>query len=422
MDRRPLILIVLSVTPLLGGAIGLATLTACSFAPIDARCGAVAAAQPARPAPDFAPFHTLPRKRLGCLPFPGPFTIYTAADPADLGVHSYSGKTAPGETAEVERGIVYTRRAGFLDICHVRITADFVAYIHARLRHAIDREWSCLRFNAHEPSIYTVRLTYPEGWSNMPAPDRDALANELAIRTAQRLANTVMTWHEIATWYGYKSSVVVPEDGSAFTHEDSASHALGALVGGAALRSDEPFDHAVTRLLDAALARLDVTDVETQHAAIDAVEGEWWSSGRPLVRHTDVGLADGAVTPWTLDHPELGPGAEGAVVFDLPRIDYVLGVDCLGFARVSIEPRVLESWAIRGRIPGDPEAIVPERDFPHLLADVRADADDRSDVAAAADRAATPLRDAERGLTLRGSRVIFGAESIEAPELAAARR
>jgi hypothetical protein len=48
-----------------------------------------------------------PRDRIGALPFPGPFTLYTVADPNHLGKHRYGtfGRIPIIQTEEKERGI-----------------------------------------------------------------------------------------------------------------------------------------------------------------------------------------------------------------------------------------------------------------------------------------------------------------------------
>src|SRR5262245_33445219 len=65
-----------------------------------------------------------PRDRHGALPFPGVFTFYRTADAADLGRHRYERMPRVLRKEEVENAIIYTTRAGFLDVAHIRITVD----------------------------------------------------------------------------------------------------------------------------------------------------------------------------------------------------------------------------------------------------------------------------------------------------------
>ncbi len=314
-------------------------------------------------------FARVPRARLGALPFPGPFTLYTEADPERLGHHSYSGRTPKGLGGEAERGIVYTRRAGFLDICHIRNAADMTAYVHARVRLALTQGWAQMRFVGKEPSVYTVGFTYPPWWQEMTAPERGALIDELSIRTAQRIALDVMTWHEIITWYGYKSTVLVPEKGSAFTYDDTPSHAVGVDLAGEALRAAGEYDDEMTRLLDERLQAYGVVSKEDQKHAIELVKHEWWSTlDGAKHRLIDVGEGDGLIEPWVITDL-LTEDGEPAVL-RIASLGDVVGHDMTGFYRVEIDPRILEGFVIRSKLADSPSRIVPRRDFPVLMADI----------------------------------------------------
>src|SRR5690606_25930843 len=88
--------------------------------------------------------HDRPRHRMGSLPFPGLLTNYKAADPERLGRHQYVHiRFEHGDLGPENGGIVYTCRAGFLDLVHLRATVDWTWYSWKRLHEAIDQElWS----------------------------------------------------------------------------------------------------------------------------------------------------------------------------------------------------------------------------------------------------------------------------------------
>lgn len=321
--------------------------------------------RPAAVRADFGAFDGLPRSRLGCLPFPGMFTLYAAADADDLGTHSYHGSGS-----ETDRGVVYTTRGGFLDIAHIRNSIDTTAYIHARVLHAMRAGWDCVRFRLHEPSVYTVSLSYPASWDALPPGERLRAREEAALALSQRLALEAMTWHEILTWYGYKSTVVISEAGSAFTYEDGPSHAVGVLIAGEAIRRGGDFDAEVTALLDQTLAELGVVDEDELVAAVAAVDGDWWSGGSARRRHLETGLERGTITPWVVDAvPFADPG--GPVTWQVPTLENVMGHDCTGLATVAIDPNVFEAGKIRARLRPGVNDIEPTRDFPLLIADIR---------------------------------------------------
>lgn len=321
--------------------------------------------RPASARAEFGARDPLPRSRLGCLPFPGLFTLFDAADPDDLGAHSYTGSGT-----ETDRGIVYTTRGGFLDIAHIRNSIDITAYIHARVAHAMRAGWDCVRFRLHEPSVYTVMLEYPASWDGLSGEERWRAREEAAVALSQRLALEAMTWHEILTWYGYKSTVIVSEAGSAFTYEDGPSHAVGVLIAGEAIRRGGDFDAEVTALLDQTLAELGVVGEEELEAAIAAVDGDWWSGGSAKRRHLETGLERGAITPWVVDAvPFADPG--GPVTWQVPTLENVMGHDCTALATVAIDPNVFEAGKIRARLRPGVNDIEPTRDFPVLIADIR---------------------------------------------------
>jgi hypothetical protein len=315
-------------------------------------------------------FEKLPRARMGALPFPGPLTLHTRADPDDLGRHCYNESNDNGDNSEHSRGILYTRRAGFLDMSHVRNAADMTAYLHARTKLAITNDWEAMQFRSFERSHYLVRFRYPDGWELLDHERRSAAAHELALRVAQHLAHDVMNWHEIITWYGYKSTIIFPERGSAFTYEDTTSHALGIELAAEALRNDSCFDSRITALLSQAMIDLEAVDKEEFEQAIDRVKGEWWSTpGIVKRRMLDIGHDDGIIEPWIVP----GMEHEHPIVFRLPDLSDVDGLDCSEFFKLSIDPNILEGFIIRSRLEGSPEHIDPDIHFPVLLADIADD-------------------------------------------------
>jgi hypothetical protein len=265
---------------------------------------------------------------------------------------------------------LYTCRGGFLDISHVRDSADMVAYIHARVHYALVNDWPCVKFRAHEPSVFTVTFDYPAFWPLLEASDRARILDDVAIRCAQQIAYAALTWHEILTWYGYKTAVVLPEQQSAFTYEDGTSHLLGVSIGGDALRSGESFDAAVTRGLNESLARLEVVDVDAMLAAVDSVEGEWWSNGQVMRRMVVYDEFEFSIVPWLVPSCDACP-TQSPVRLRLASLTDVEGLPFDNFWSMTIEPKVLETWRIMSRLPADVDVVDPALHFPILLNDIR---------------------------------------------------
>ena len=314
----------------------------------------------------------MPRDRVGALPYPGMFTLYRTADANDLGVHRYEQEPRLFHD-ETAGGIIYTTRAGFLDVAHIRITVDTVRYCAARLRAAIDRGEAVVPLSTLEGSKFYAALHYPPNWpAALRDPGERKIAEEVALRVGQRIAYRMMTWHEVATWFGYRTISFVDEQPSAFSYDDTMSHVVGLRIAGVVLRTPqkEPFDRAVTAALRDELAALGAVAPDQTDAAAAAVEGYWWSHGRPLRRQLDVGLSDDLVRPWLISM--ISPGAENSPeAFHLPTLHDVQGRDFSNFATVTLEPRIRAADAMREQLPGRPRVFDVENDFPALIAAIR---------------------------------------------------
>lgn len=281
-----------------------------------------------------------PRMRIGSLPFPGIVSLYEAADPDDLGVHrSGSGVIRFGIPSERQRGTLYTRCAGFLDLCHLRESIDWTRFAHDcitdTLREMEQGEpppWS-FTLRCFDADIQ-VEVHRPAWWTELSPGERADLGSELALRSAQRLAVCIVTWHEIATWYGYQTVPGVPEHWSAFTWDDTAAHIIGSDIGIQVLRSQAAdWDLAVTEALDVRLKELEVVSREEQAHAIQLVRDRWWKGWSPIRRDLDVGLGAAFKVPWIVE--ELGTEA---AVLSLPTLDDVHGRDLRGMIHLRITP------------------------------------------------------------------------------------
>lgn len=287
-----------------------------------------------------------PRTRLGSLPFPGIFSLYEAADPGNLGVHcSGSPLLRLGHRGEQPRGTLYTRRAGFIDLSHLRETIDWVSFFHTRNLHALSQ----VEMDGPATAVYSfsyclakfeVTFTPPQWWNAAPLEERQQIIEELAIRSAQRLSVVTTTWHEAATWLGYQTVPGISEAGSAFTWDDGTAHIVGAIVGGRALRDiGTQWDEAVTRELDDELLELDVVSREEFRDAALIVRERWWKQGVAVRRDFDVGLEDGHKVPWLV--PEFGTDA---AMLMLPTFENVCGRDLTGATELRITPA---RWVMR---------------------------------------------------------------------------
>jgi hypothetical protein len=241
-------------------------------------------------------FNHEPRIRIGA--YPSPTLVTHFLDPNHLGSHRYEFSLSE------KNGIVYTCKAGHLDIYHVREAADWTAFLAAiTFKHLIknDAEFS---FKLKEGSICFVKLTYPQVWEQLPPKNKERIVYNVSIGLGQYFAYAAGTWHEIVTWYGYKSRGIYPEFPSAFSWEDNFSNLLGSYIGVLGLQDTEhAYDEAVTLALNKELENLGVQPHEVARQAAESVKGLWFSGKLPGLldmkkRNFDIGVDDGFVTPW----------------------------------------------------------------------------------------------------------------------------
>jgi len=138
-----------------------------------------------------------PTGRFGTLPTPysGYLLRNEMLDPADLGNHDY--QTHDGEA----KGLGYSCAAGFIDLDHVRDAADLTAHLYGLFLHALRAGDTELSFPGYDRGS-AVRVHFRRGLS----PDERAeAAPEMAMALARRYAFLVLTWHEVLTWFGYRT-------------------------------------------------------------------------------------------------------------------------------------------------------------------------------------------------------------------------
>ncbi len=295
-------------------------------------------------------FDRIPRTRYGC---------YAAAIPgmtflgSDLGAHSYQWSLFE------KGGIVYTCRGGHIDITHMRIGIDWTAYLAAESYKRLMRNdpgFTCKM--PVDRSRTHVRISYPPDWDRLPAEERSAMAEKMALALGPYLAFTMVSWHEVTTWYGYKCMGIPVEYDSAFSWEDSYSNLLGARIALRALQDTErSYNEAVTTAIDEEMQKLGILPSARQARQVSrSVKGQWYSGTFVLLfdmkkRNFDIGLDDGHVTPTRIPGASPCPDCEPQS-YPAPTLD---GLAEYGFsATVEIEPREWERNKILRIVFGDP--------------------------------------------------------------------
>jgi hypothetical protein len=312
-----------------------------------------------------------PRVRFGSYPSSNIGTFFKGPD---LGTHGYCFRLSEKD------GIAYACRGGHIDVIHVRITADWTAYLTATAyRHLMnrDRGFSCKL--AVDRSRSFVTLSYPENWDNLPKTEQMEIAKEVAFAVGPYLAFTMTTWHEMLTWYGFKCIGPFPEYPSAFSWEDSYSNLLGTIIGTRALQDAEhKYNEAVKIALDQEMERLGIQPARVAKQASESVRGKWFTGNVIFQvdmkkRNFDIGLQDGYVTPTLVPEVSECPEAE-PVSYPVPTLEVLAKY---GFsAKLEIEPHEWERDRILRIVHGDGpgKRINPEEHFAIIMDHIRQEA------------------------------------------------
>jgi hypothetical protein len=292
-----------------------------------------------------------PRMRLGCYPS---FMITTNFLGEDFGNHGYFYRL------DEKNGLAYTCRGGHIDTAHVRIGADWTAYLIAKTYYTLMKSEESFSYKlSADRSISNVKFSYPQGWNDLSKDQKKQTAKEIAYKLGGYLTHNINTWHEILTWFGFKCLGFYTEFPSAFSWEDTFCNNLGVILAYRALQdSENPWNEAFTKAFADEMEYLGIQPVTVAIKASKIVRPEWFTGAAPYSvnlkrRNFNIGLEDGTITPTLVPGLEECRGAE-PVSYPVPaRPD----LSEYGFSfELLITPREWESAEIL-KIAGDDEII-----------------------------------------------------------------
>jgi len=299
-----------------------------------------------------------PRIRMGTLPTPPPGPRFY--EPDELGNHSYR-LFSPFE----KNGIVYTCKAGHIDITHLRWSADYTRYFIVKIRNALMRKDDVFTFSLSiERSQHKVLFAYPKCWDSLSRKTKEKIADSIAFDVAPYLVFQATIWHEILTWFGVHFIGVEPEFNSAFSWEDIYSNLLGTKLAVEAVKNTQyPYNRAMTLAIDRKLGELGAQPKSVAIYASEKVRDKWYT-GYFLVdtirKNMDIGLNDGFVTPVLV--PGICYNAQ-------PEPLAVPNIDLLEIYGFSMKHNIYPNEWERGKIlkviypDGDGNCVVPEKHF-----------------------------------------------------------
>jgi hypothetical protein len=266
---------------------------------------------------------------------------------------------------------------------HARKAADWTVFLAAKTYREMMKGETEFSYKLYEPSRYFVRLTYPENWNDLSQQEKDRIAYEVAVGLGRYFAFAGVTWHEIITWFGFKSKGLEPEHASAFTWEETFSNVFGIQAATLAIKNNEyTYNEAMTLAFDTELRKLGAQPAHVSRRAANSVRGPWFTGDFFFMtmkkRNLDLGLDDGFVTPTLV--PSVSE-CEGAEPQPYPAPD--LGVVSeYGFSiRFEIEPKIWEGQAILdvAYADGNPrkDRVEPAVHLAPIMAYIRQDALER---------------------------------------------
>ncbi|MGS0675803.1 DUF4056 domain-containing protein [Shewanella sp. 125m-1] len=221
-------------------------------------------------------------------PIPVPFFRYANTLAVDkVGPHAYEAgtlsyqKDAPnGSRGTENNGQMYTLQGGFIDLAHVRDTADNAIALFYRIYPKLGQQQSITLPDEIGPR--TIELSEFD-IAQLSPRQRWETAGAIAVRLAYFMAEA----HEVAQWHGYRSWAPWSETVSAYSPEDLYSNMLGAKIALALINNNlamnkELYNQHMTQWLAATLNWLEPVSIKQTNALFDVIDGHWWDSQQPL--------------------------------------------------------------------------------------------------------------------------------------------
>ncbi len=261
-----------------------------------------------------------------------------------------------------EYGITYTCRGGFIDIAHLRDTADWTAHLIYILPTVLGKG---VEFPIRQEGGGTKKIYFPK----LNAEELKAIDLTKTVELAQNLAFEIALWHEIITGFEvHVTTQFAKETGSSFSVEDNYSNALGIYIGAMAVLSDKPYEDAVTEELNILLKELHAVNYETTELAYDLLKNIWWKKGI-IPAKTDVFKKN--MQSFGMIQPILHPNAIEFGCNEKPfAIHSIENSDLNKYFHFTIQPNH-ESQEKIDLATGRSNAIVETSDFPKLIEVVR---------------------------------------------------
>ena len=262
----------------------------------------------------------------------------------DLGTHSYLGGKDEGN------GILYTKKGGFIDLGHLREWADWTAFLYLYLE------------NIPSDSTLSKVLGIEGGKKVLELNKTNTLSPNDKITLAGKIAFDLSIWHEIATGFGVSPAPFITEKFSSFSVEDIYSNLLGIQLGTAAIKSDLPYEEAMTNLINQQLTDLKVVShIDSSYAAMEEVESNWWSRNYSLP-NKKLTLKRQYTTNWQIN-PWLIPSQKNLIEPFILESDFVMDSGENVDSYYTLNIRVNRKIPIKKVLPYTSRRTISQNDF-----------------------------------------------------------
>ncbi len=285
--------------------------------------------------------------------------------PDRLGRHSYRKLSVETE----QLGLIYTCRGGVVDIAHIRDYADYTAYLYERIRIVLG-SGVLLPIPAEGGKRFILLRSIQE---TLTQEEKD----ELALLLAERISFMLSVWHEIVTWYDYRSVDIFSEKASSFSPEDLYSNLLGAKIGAEAIRNGNDYDEQVTRILNEKVHSLVPLPNGHTKETLNVVDGIWWDSSKKipdmrLITRRNMEVGD-SITPWRVPDafsPYCGVRKDKPEVLEVPTAGPKdLRLEDLYEFHFYVDPKKARTFLL----PDNGKKWVSQKDFPWIIENIRRD-------------------------------------------------
>lgn len=314
---------------------------------------------------------TISAPRLRPSPYFGSISGLSYSDIDDIGRHDYDSFFGENNS------LIYTAKAGYIDLGHLRESADRTRYLYEVCYANIKSGRTDFSYEIIEPAQYQVLLQYPDNWQSLSETEKDRIAREVAIDLGQHFAHMSTVWHEIITWYGYSSLGLMSEKASSFSWEDGYSDLMGTKIAAMVLRNNTSYNEGMTKAVVEEIKKLDPQSAETAKKATNLIKGEWFSGRYPFLsmkrRNFDVGFDDGYITPFRV------PGISDGVAEERCKVPTLDSLSRYGFTmRLLLTPRGSERKDVLAIVDrkGKQQTLEPKLDFPRIIEHIRNEAID----------------------------------------------